>query len=59
MMSGRASKNVILPAQLDDLPDEVILKLFAFLSLKELLLCGQVTLRPFETILFRGIPMMI
>ena len=44
-MSGRASKNVILPAQLDDLPDEVILKLFVFLSLKELLLCGQVSKR--------------
>ena len=44
-MGGRASKNVILPAQLDDLPDEVILKLFVFLSLKELLLCGQVSKR--------------
>ena len=44
-MSGRASENVILPAQLDDLPDEVILKLFVFLSLKELLLCGQVSKR--------------
>ena len=44
-MGGIASKNVILPAQLDDLPDEVILKLFVFLSLKELLLCGQVSKR--------------
>ena len=44
-MDGRASKIVILPAQLDDLPDEVILKLFVFLSLKELLLCGQVSKR--------------
>ena len=44
-MVGRASKNVILPAQLEDLPDEVILKLFDFLSLKDLLLCGHLSKR--------------
>ena len=31
--------------QLDDLPNEVILKLFGFLDIKELLLCGQVCKR--------------
>ena len=31
--------------QLDDLPDEVILKVLGFLNIKELLLCGQVSKR--------------
>ena len=31
--------------QLDELPDEVILKIVGFLELKELLLCGQVSKR--------------
>jgi hypothetical protein len=31
--------------QLDELPDEVILKIVGFLDLKELLLCGQVSKR--------------
>ena len=31
--------------QLDDLPDEVILKLLGFLDIKELLICGQVSKR--------------
>ena len=31
--------------QLDDLPDEVILKVLGFLDIKELLLCGQVSKR--------------
>ena len=31
--------------QLDDLPNEVILRLFGFLNIKELLLCGQVSIR--------------
>ena len=44
-MGGRASKNVILPAQLDDLPDEVNLKIFVFLRLKELHLCVLVSKR--------------
>ena len=44
-MDDGASKNVILPAQLYDLPEEVILKLFGFLPIKELLICGQVSKR--------------
>ena len=31
--------------QFDELPDEVILKIVGFLDLKELLLCGQVSMR--------------
>jgi len=31
--------------QLDDLPDEVILKMLGFLDIKDLLLCGQVSMR--------------
>ena len=31
--------------QLDDLPEEVILKILGFLDIKELLLCGQVSQR--------------
>jgi len=31
--------------QLDDLPEEVILKMLGFLNIKELLLCGQVSMR--------------
>ena len=31
--------------ELDDLPDEIILKIFTFLDIKEILKCGQISQR--------------
>ena len=38
-----AKRQKLSSCQLDELPDEVILKIVSFLDLKELLLCGQVS----------------
>ena len=40
-----AKRQKLSSCQLDELPDEVILKIVGFLDLKELLLCGQVSKR--------------
>ena len=40
-----AKRQKLSSCQLDELPDEVILKIVGFLDLKELLLCGQVSNR--------------
>ena len=40
-----AKRQKLSSYQLDDLPDEVILKMLGFLNIKELLYCGQVSKR--------------
>ena len=40
-----AKRQKLSSYQLNDLPNEVILKLFSFMDIKELLLCGQVSKR--------------
>ena len=40
-----AKRQKVSFCHMDELPDEVILKIVGFLDLKELLLCGQVSMR--------------